>query len=182
MCFNFLIVAYRVAVPLAIVAAVMQLMPLQSSAKVADMADAVRNVCNATLSLLFTVSLLLWGFLVNRRQAWRLEGGTAAFGAAALVLALFSTALTFLYVPNSQEYVWLPGLMWAVVLWQSFLGWWWWVGAGSGSGILLWEDDAEEELRKREKREHKKKSKSHRKSSPESSTSSKLCTITGAAY
>ena len=35
----------------------------------------------------------------------------------------------------SIKFVWLPGLMWAVVLWQSFLGWWRWVRAGSGSGF-----------------------------------------------
>lgn len=108
-----------------------QLLPIQGTAEITTVASAIRNVCNATLSLLFTSSLFIWGFLVNRRQAWRTDGGTAAFGCAALVLALISTALNFLYVPREQEYVWLPGLMWAVVLWQSFLGWWWWVGADS---------------------------------------------------
>jgi hypothetical protein len=118
--------------PLAIVSATMQLLPIfHLSNKVASLSSAVRNVCNATLSLLFAASLFIWGFLVNRRQAWRTDGGTAAFGAAALALALVSTALNFLYVPREEEYVWLPGLLWAVVLWQSFLGWWWWVGAGS---------------------------------------------------
>jgi hypothetical protein len=63
-----------------------------------------------------------------------MNGGTAAFGATALSLALVSTALNFLYVPREEEYLWLPGLMWSVVLWQSFMGWWWWVGAGSSSG------------------------------------------------
>ncbi|KAF8190782.1 hypothetical protein BJ912DRAFT_1142595 [Pholiota molesta] len=118
--------------PLAIVAAVMQLLPISNHQSVNQVASAVRNVCNATLSLLFTLALFIWGLLVNRKQAWRTDGGTAVFGCAALSLAVISTALNFLYVHKEEEFVWLPPLMWAVVLWQSFLGWWWWVGAGSG--------------------------------------------------
>ena len=115
-------------------------------------AIAVRNVCNATLSLLFTSSLFIWGLLVNRNQAWRTDGGTAIFGGAALSLALVSTALNFLYVHKENEFVWLPGLMWAVVLWQSFLGWWWWVGAGSGSGFATEDENRTEKLRREAKR------------------------------
>ncbi|TFK44951.1 hypothetical protein BDQ12DRAFT_43257 [Crucibulum laeve] len=144
--------------PLAIVAAIMQLLPINGSAEVNTVASAVRNVCNATLSLLFTVALFIWGVLVNRKQAWRTDGGTAAFGCAALTLALVSTALNLLYVHREEEYVWLPSLMWAVVLWQSFLGWWWWVGAGSGSGLgRVGEDDMEEKLIREEKRELRRK-------------------------
>ncbi|KAJ7655733.1 hypothetical protein DFH06DRAFT_1091803 [Mycena polygramma] len=117
--------------PLALVAAIMQLIQISSSSSVNNFASAVRNVCNATLSLLFTTALLIWGLLVKRKDAWRTDGGTAAFGCGALALALVSTGLNFLYVPREEEYMWLPTLMWAVVLWQSFLGWWWWVGAGS---------------------------------------------------
>ncbi|KAF8663644.1 hypothetical protein AX16_000886 [Volvariella volvacea WC 439] len=142
--------------PMAVVAAIMQLLPIQGSNAVIEIASAVRNVCNATLSLLFTVALFIWGFLVNRKQAWRTDGGTAAFGCAALTLAVVSTALNFLYVPREEEYVWLPGLMWAVILWQSFLGWWWWVGAGSGSGLSN-EVDVEEKMRREAKRETKKR-------------------------
>jgi hypothetical protein len=143
----------------------MQLLPVDQDDKVNSAASAVKNVCNATLSLLFTGSLFIWGFLVNRRQAWRMDGGTAAFGAAALVLALVSTALNFLYVPREEEYVWLPGLMWAVVLWQSFLGWWWWVGAGSGG--LLTEDELEEKARREEKKEKKREKKERKKKAAE---------------
>jgi len=138
--------------PLAFVAAVMQLVPINQEITSHISAD-VKNVCNATLSLLFTVSLFIWGLLVNRRQAWRTDGGTAVFGAAALALALVSTALNFIYVDRQEEVItWLPGLMWVVVLWQSFLGWWWWVGAGSGSG-LGGDDDVEEKLRKEARKE-----------------------------
>ena len=134
----------------------MQLLPVQGSANVSVMASAVKNVCNATLSMLFTASLFIWGFLVNRKQAWRTDGGTAAFGCAALSLALVSTALNFLYVPREEEYVWLPSLMWAVILWQSFLGWWWWVGAGSASG-LYGEHDIEKKLKREAKRESRRR-------------------------
>lgn len=135
----------------------MQLVPISPDTKINIVASAVRNVCNAALSLLFTVALFIWGFLVNRKQAWRTDGGTMAFGCGALALAVVSTALNFLFVNKEDEFVWLPGLMWAVVLWQSFLGWWWWVGAGSGSfshGGLSGdaEEDMEERLRKRERR------------------------------
>ncbi|KAJ7593739.1 hypothetical protein C8J56DRAFT_420604 [Mycena floridula] len=138
--------------PLAITASIVQLLPIQRNDHINSIASAVRNVCNATLSLLFTAALFIWGLLVNRPQAWRTDGGTAAFGAAALALALISTALNFLYVPKEDQYAWLPGLMWAVVLWQSFLGWWWWVGAGSGSGLT---QDEGAEMRRREKRERR---------------------------
>ncbi|KAF9560988.1 hypothetical protein CPC08DRAFT_750193 [Agrocybe pediades] len=148
--------------PLAVVAAIMQLLAISSTSAVQDIADVVRNVCNATLSLLFTIALFIWGLLVNRKKAWRTDGGTAVFGAAALSLAVVSTALNFLYIHKAEEFVWLPGLMWAVVLWQSFLGWWWWVGAGSG-GTFGGSSDAneavEEKIRRRQKREARRKEK-----------------------
>lgn len=132
----------------------MQLVPLNDTSvdgKLTSIASAVQNICNATLSLLFTASLFIWGFFVNRKSAWRTDGGTAAFGIGALMLALASTAITFIYVPSKDHYSWMPGLMWAVILWQSFLGWWWWVGSGMGAG------EAEELLRREEKRRMKRK-------------------------
>ena len=107
----------------------MELLPIHQSQTIVDIASTIRNTCNAALSLLFTSALFLYGLLVNRTQAWRTDGGTAVFGSAALALALISTALNFLYIPTKDRYLWLPSLIWAVVLWQSFLGWWWWVGA-----------------------------------------------------
>ncbi|KAK7060612.1 hypothetical protein VNI00_001378 [Paramarasmius palmivorus] len=95
--------------PLAILAAIMQLVPISSSAQVNDVASAIRNVCNATLSLLFTAALFIWGLLVNRKQAWRTDGGTAVFGAAALALAVASTALSFLDIPREEEVFWGGG-------------------------------------------------------------------------
>ncbi|KAF9047465.1 hypothetical protein BJ165DRAFT_1403175 [Panaeolus papilionaceus] len=158
--------------PLAVVAAVMQLLPISGSENVANVASAVRNVCNASLSLLFTIALFIWGLFVNRAQAWRTDGGTAVFGCAALSLAVVSTALNFLSVHKEEEYVWLPSLMWAVVLWQSFLGWWWWVGAGSGAGYSSGssrsrdvddEDyEAEEKIRREAKRDQRRRERTER--------------------
>jgi len=136
----------------------MQLLPIHSNPHVVYWADAVQNVCNATLSLLFTLSLIIWGFFVKRDQAWRTDGGTAAFGAGAMFLALASTVLTFVYIPSKEQYDWLPGLIWAVIMWQSFLGWWWWVGSGMGvhqDGT----EGVEEMLRREEKRERKRREK-----------------------
>jgi hypothetical protein len=142
--------------PLAIVSAVMQLLPIHSDARLISWADAVQNVCSATLSLLFTSSLVIWGFFVRRDQAWRTDGGTAAFGAGAMILAFASTALTFVNIPSKQQYEWLPGLIWAVILWQSFMGWWWWVG--SGMGVHREGVEGLEKMQKREeKREQKRK-------------------------
>ncbi|KAF7792729.1 hypothetical protein EIP86_003827 [Pleurotus ostreatoroseus] len=137
-------------------AAIMQLVPLNddtTDGQLTTIATAVQNVCNATLSLLFTASLFIWGFLVNRKQAWRTDGGTAAFGVGAMVLAVGSTTITFIYIPTKEHYAWMPGLMWAVILWQSFLGWWWWVGSGMGVG------EVDEMLRREEKRRRKRKAK-----------------------
>ncbi|KAJ3753053.1 hypothetical protein EV360DRAFT_97176 [Lentinula raphanica] len=147
--------------PLAILAAIMQLIPIQPNTNLIAIANNIRNVCNATLSLLFTASLFIWGLLVNRSQAWRTDGGTAVFGASALTLAMVSTALNFLYVPKNEEYVWLPGLIWAVIFWQSFLGWWWWVGAGSGQST----EDVVEQVFKRGERfaDKRRRAKSTRK-------------------
>ncbi|KAI8978295.1 hypothetical protein BD414DRAFT_495135 [Trametes punicea] len=143
--------------PLAIVSSTMQILRIHDNAKLVKIAFAVQNICNATLSLLFTASLFLWGCLVNRRAAWRTDGGTAAFGIGALTLALISTALTFLYIPSREQYPWMPGFMWAVILWQSFVGWWWWVGAGMGVGEI------EELLRREGKRQEKRRAKSERR-------------------
>ncbi|GBE80759.1 hypothetical protein BKA93DRAFT_825209 [Sparassis latifolia] len=137
--------------PLACLSAVMQMLRIHEGSKLEGLASAVQNVCNATLSLLFTGSLFVWGFLVNRKQAWRTDGGTAAFGAGALTLAPMSTAISFLYVPSKDQYTWMPPLMWSVILWQSFLGWWWWVGAGMGVGEI------DERLQREEKRRRKRK-------------------------
>ncbi|KAH9919366.1 uncharacterized protein B0H18DRAFT_1086646 [Fomitopsis serialis] len=135
--------------PLAATSAVMQLIRVIDTFAVARTAIAIQNVCNATLSLLFTVSLALWGLLVNRKNAWRMDGGTAAFGVGALILAAISTVISLVYIPTRFEFSWMKPLMWSVILWQSFFGWWWWVGAGMGVGEL------DELLSRQEKRQRK---------------------------
>ena len=135
----------------------MQLIPLQGDERVVNYSDAVVNICNATLSLLFTAALFIWAFLVNRKQAWRLDGGTAIFGAGATFMALASTTLTFVYIPSQDQFEWMPLLMWAVILWQNFLGWWWWVGAGMGVG------EVEELLKRHEKRERRRRMRKERR-------------------
>lgn len=88
----------------------------------------MRNVCNSTLALLFTIALCVWGFFINRKEAWRTDGGTAIFGAGTVFLSLCSTALNMVTIALEPP-GWMPNLVWAVVLWQSFMGWWWWAGS-----------------------------------------------------
>lgn len=163
----------------------MQLFPIEgieSNKKTAVASSILHNICNATLSFLFTTALFIWGFLVNRRQAWRTDGGTAIFGTGALSLATISTALNVLYIDRATEYVWLPGLMWAVVLWQSFLGWWWWVGAGSGGGLLSVSDsyELEERLKRQEKREIRKREMKERRRNARMRAKKVIKDVTGA--
>ncbi|KAL4064242.1 hypothetical protein V8B97DRAFT_2010897 [Scleroderma yunnanense] len=143
--------------PLAVISAVMQLLPLVAGPQSMTIAEDTRNVCNAALSLLFASALLIWGFVFNRRRAWRTDGGTAAFGVGSIILALISTVLNFVYIPKQDQYAWMPKLTWAVVLWQGFLGWWWW--AGSGMGIR----EVEEMLVKEQKKQQKRKLKAQRR-------------------
>jgi len=136
--------------PLAVVAALTQFAPLRQHLEFISTMSSVRNVCNATLTILFSISLAIWGFVVNRKQAWRTDGGTAAFGVGAIILALASTAITIAYIPSRDQFEWVPGLTGAIVLWQSFLGWWWWVGAGMGiSEVDEWLKRAEKRRKRR---------------------------------
>ncbi|CAE7137804.1 unnamed protein product [Rhizoctonia solani] len=136
--------------PLAIASSGMVFTSMNSAAEVRDLGDAVRNVCNSALSLLFTAALLAWGFVIHRTPAWRTDGGTAAFGIGAISLAVLSTVSNFLQIFLNRRIHWLLSLTWAIVLWQSFLGWWWWVG--SGEGINEVEDMLERERTRRRKR------------------------------
>lgn len=140
---------YALLGPLAVISAVMQMLRVRQDDNMLNAISAVQNICNAALSLLFTLSLFLWGLLVNRKSAWRMDGGTAAFGVGALTLAPMSSTIALVYVPTKDQYTWMPHLMWAIILWQSFLGWWWWVGAGMGVG------EVDELLQREEKRKMK---------------------------
>jgi len=119
--------------PLVLVSAITELLPMHTKGtanKLDDLSEAIQSVCNSTLSLLYTIALIIWGLVVNRKQAWRLEGGTAAFGGAALILAMNSTALSFLQLSRIGPFAWLTSLLHTSIVWQNFVSWWWWVGAG----------------------------------------------------
>lgn len=103
------------------------------NAKAIDLSDAFRNICNSTLYLLYLCALLIWGLLVNRRRAWRTDGGTAIFGMGASGLAFVTSMLSFLSIKWDRLW-WLPQIGFTLTAWQSWLGFWWWVGAGMGIG------------------------------------------------
>ncbi|KAH9834118.1 uncharacterized protein C8Q71DRAFT_797926 [Rhodofomes roseus] len=165
---------YILLAPLAVTSAIMQLLRVIARSKLLESVAAVQNICNATLSLLFTAALFIWGFLVNRQNAWRMDGGTAAFGVGALTLAPMSTAIAFVYVPTKEQYTWMPQLMWAIILWQSFLGWWWWVGAGMGVGAV------DELLCREEKRKQKRALRNTRRRQQRERAETVLRGVTGA--
>lgn len=139
--------------PLALAASGMEFTALSSDddVKTSDLGDAIRNICNSTLFLLYTSGLLIWGLLVNRRRAWRTDGGTAAFGGGSVGLAFLNTTVSFVEIAFDRLW-WLPDILWTLTLWQSWLGFWWWVGSGMGIGEV--EDRAERQERRR-KREAK---------------------------
>jgi len=135
---------------LVLVSAITELLPMHKSGdstKLTDLSDAIQSICNSTLSLLYTIALLVWGVIVNRKQAWRLEGGTAAFGAAALLLAMNSTALSFLQLSDIGPFAWMTSLLHTSIVWQNFVSWWWWVGAGMSE---TYEDNYKARDRKRQ--------------------------------
>ncbi|PWN91815.1 hypothetical protein FA10DRAFT_274617 [Acaromyces ingoldii] len=138
--------------PLALVASGMEFTALSSDddVKTSDLGDAIRNICNSTLFLLYTSALLIWGLFVNRRRAWRTDGGTAAFGGGSVGLAFINTSISFVEIAFDRLW-WLPSICWTLTIWQSWLGFWWWVGSGMGIGEV--EDRAERQERKRKREE-----------------------------
>jgi hypothetical protein len=62
-----------------------------------------------------------------------MDGGTAMFGLGALALAVVTTSGNFVAVAE-DNIDWLQALLFAAILWQTWLGWWWWVGSGMGIG------------------------------------------------
>ncbi|KAG8830074.1 hypothetical protein FRC17_005495 [Serendipita sp. 399] len=111
--------------PLVLMASIASLLPLSEAGSTRAIAESIKNICNSTLAILFSIALCVWGSFINRKEAWRTDGGTAIFGAGAVTLSLFSMGIA--RVPP----VWIPPLTWTVVLWQSFLGWWWYVGSAA---------------------------------------------------
>ncbi|KAG8864496.1 hypothetical protein FRB96_004999 [Tulasnella sp. 330] len=144
--------------PLALVSAGMEFAALLQTSEAEDLGQSIRDICNSTLTLLFSAALFIWGFVINRKHAWRMDGGTAVFGAGALILALISTVVNFVQI-TEEGLLWLPGLTWALVQWQSFLGWWWWIGSGLGIGdvedMLIYEQKKRDARMRRSKRSKK---------------------------
>ncbi|KAJ9107458.1 hypothetical protein QFC21_000911 [Naganishia friedmannii] len=138
--------------PLAITASGLVYTSLSDNRTTIDLGDAIRNVFDSTLLLIFSMALFIWGFLVNRKRAWRTDGGTGAFGAGSLALAITSTAVNFVEV-REDNINWLQNLLWALVLWQSWLGFWWWVGSGMGIGEV--QDIMEREHRRKVRQERR---------------------------
>ncbi|PWN48818.1 hypothetical protein IE53DRAFT_176370 [Violaceomyces palustris] len=146
--------------PLAIAASGMEFTALSSDddRKTSDLGDAIRNICNSTLTLLYTSALLIWGLMVNRRRAWRAGGGTAAFGGGSVGLAFVNTAINFTEIKYDRLW-WLPNICWTLTIWQSWLGFWWWVSSGMGIGEV---EDRQERLEKKRKREERRRRKQAR--------------------
>ncbi|EPQ32097.1 uncharacterized protein PFL1_00294 [Pseudozyma flocculosa PF-1] len=146
--------------PLAIVNSGMEFTALSSDDdfKTSDLGDAIRNICNSTLTLLYTSALLIWGTLVNRRRAWRAGGGTAAFGGGSVGLAVINTVISFIEIKYDRLW-WLPNVCWTLTIWQSWLGFWWWVSSGMGIGEV---EDRQERLEKKRKRELRRRRKAER--------------------
>lgn len=71
--------------------------------------------------------------MFNRSRAWRTDGGTAAFGLAALLLGLIGAVLNFIQVAETRLR-WLEGLVNCLLLWQCWLSFWWFAGAGMHNG------------------------------------------------
>jgi hypothetical protein len=119
--------------PLAIASSGLVFVALANDQKALDVGDAIRNVLNSTLLIIFTSALFLWGLVVNRRRAWRNDGGTSMFGLGSLLLAVVSTSCNIVAVVE-DGIDWLQHMLLAAILWQIWLGWWWWVGSGMGIG------------------------------------------------
>ncbi|GAA5865451.1 hypothetical protein JCM8547_001248 [Rhodosporidiobolus lusitaniae] len=134
--------------PLALATAGLYFTDMSPHAAVNDLGDAIRNTANSSLTLLYTFALFIWGLTINRSRAWRRDGGTAAFGALALILGVLGTAVNFVEIKEDRMR-WLPGVVTCILLWQSWVGFWWWVGAG------MWAGEAEDVERKREKQRRK---------------------------
>ncbi|WFD32934.1 hypothetical protein MSPP1_003987 [Malassezia sp. CBS 17886] len=147
--------------PLALVQAGMVFTQLteESNVKVIDLGDAINNICESTLALLYMVGLLVWGVVVNWRRAWHLDGAAAAFGSAAIFLAVGKTAISFVQVVYDRVY-WLYLFSCSMTLWQSWLGFWWWVSAGMGIGEV--EDRARRDERTRQRQARRQRRAQHK--------------------
>lgn len=82
--------------PLALASSFLSFVELSNIPAIVDLGEAIRDTCDSSLTLLYTLAIFLWSLTLNRERAWRSEGGTVAFGILALVLGSCGTALNFL--------------------------------------------------------------------------------------
>ncbi|KAK4055127.1 hypothetical protein OIV83_000407 [Microbotryomycetes sp. JL201] len=139
--------------PLALATAGLYFTSLAQHPAVIDLGDAIRTTANSSLTLLYTFALFIWGLTLNRKRAWRTDGGTAAFGVLAMILGVMGTAVNFVEI-REDRMRWLPGVVTCILLWQSWVGFWWWVGAGMWTGEA--EDVERREARKLRRAEARK--------------------------
>jgi len=126
--------------------------------KTLDLSDALINICDSSLALLYMAGLLIWGGLVNWRRAWRGDGSTAAFGAIAIIVAVFKTVISFVHIGYDRVY-WMRDLSSIFTIWQSWLGFWWWVSAGMNIGEYADRLHAKERRARHEQRQRRRPSK-----------------------
>ncbi|KAI3617074.1 hypothetical protein CBS9595_002983 [Malassezia furfur] len=130
-----------------------------------DIGVEIQDICECTLSLLYTAALVIWGTLINRQRAWRRDGATALFGTAAIVMALIKTLVSYIHMAYEDAY-WILLVSWALTIWQSWLGFWWWVSAGMGIG------EVEDRLRRQERARKRYYKRRQRKARTEAATAS----------
>ena len=122
--------------------------------KTLDLSDALMNICDSSLALLYMAALLIWGALVNWRRAWRGDGSTAAFGTIAVVVAVLKTVISFVHIGYDRVY-WMRDLSAIFTVWQSWLGFWWWVSAGMNIGEYADRLRAQERRTRRQQRQRR---------------------------
>ncbi|WFD48965.1 hypothetical protein GLX27_003638 [Malassezia furfur] len=161
-------------VPLVVVQFVTFYFKLIPSTSIAQpIGDVIQDICESTLSLLYSFALIAWSTLVNRRRAWRMDGAAALFGIAALVTAFGKTVTSYVHIRFERAY-WILVISWALTIWQSWLGFWWWVSAGMGIGEV--EDRLRRQQRARQRYLHRKEQRYARRASARADASATTST------
>jgi hypothetical protein len=122
--------------PLALASSFLVYLSLHPDPHIQDLGDAIRAVCNSSLTLLYTTALLIWGLFINRSRAWRWEGSTASFGGLAIFFGLMGSILNYVEI-KEDRLMWLQNSVWCILLWQSWLSFWWWVSAGAFHFVFI---------------------------------------------
>ncbi|WFD00998.1 hypothetical protein MYAM1_003758 [Malassezia yamatoensis] len=129
--------------------------------------NSVQDICESSLSLLYTFALIFWSTLLNRRNAWRTEGSAIVFGIATILVSVGKTITSFVLIRFQRTY-WILLISWALTIWQSWLGFWWWVSTGMGIS------ENQDRLKKRKKESRRFSRKASRGESSASASPSSL--------